>query len=301
VSKTEQKWPELLSSKDIKTHLDKFIKGQDEAVDLLSYIGRMYLLQLLAIKLGVRKESLPRLNLLISAPTGIGKTFLVKKFAEAMGVGYYRIDCSSTKAEGWHGTNLSDQLYNYLQDNQSGHGVLHLDEIDKVANGEDDKYANRLDLQANFLDILNGEYSHIHQIPGHSKGVDLSAVNLSLVILSGSFQSFRNNTKKNIGFVQEAMKKDKEHFLQQGFIQEFEARILHSIELNMYNKDQILDIIQNSEDSPYKKYVQFLGPKYMLNQFDLHRLADKTLTSKNGLRDLETELFKEYYRKDKVK
>lgn len=356
-------WPSVVPGSHIKAHLKQFVQGQDKAIDLLAYIGNLYSLQLLALKHGIRKKSMPKLNCLLTAPTGCGKTFLVSKFAEALGLPYQKVDCSSVRAEGWHGTNLSEYIYRFLQQSPYGFGVLHLDEMDKLAITGGNNTEGKLDLQMGLLDILDGDYKHLYDRWGKSGTIDLSSANNCLVIMSGSFQTIRNFDEdfddqcveheeeiadaeekiaeefesddlviRQIGFSADfnkvteisrskkkerqvrrierakkklAKRKDelgsdkswKERMKKLGFIQELASRIVWQEELEGYDKVQLKKILVEGKESAYNKYLNLIGQHHSLQEEEIDAIIDEIHGSENGLRDMESILFRKFYEK----
>lgn len=293
----------IIFEQEILDHMQQFVKGQNSILDLMSYVGHMYTVKLSALAMGYDRQDLPKLNALITGPTGFGKTFMIKKLAEALGLPYTRIDCSTVSAEGWKGMNLSSKIAEFCKASQFGAGILHLDEFDKMGNNTGDSgdqpRDHKLSLQQNMLDLLDGEYSH-----GEEDGrTPLKNVNNALVILSGSFQSARNTNKNkiNIGFSTsnkedlEVRKSWKEHLTDSGFMHEFASRIVCSAELERYDADQIKDIVLNGRQSGYTKYTRVLAHEAILTEEELDELVTKISESKNGMRDMDSLLFEKYY------
>lgn len=298
----DAQWPRIVLEHEIKDYMSRFIKGQDKILDLYAFIGYSYTTQLSAQILGIRKQSLPKMNILVTGPTGSSKTFAAQKFAEALGMPYTKIDCSITVGEGWLGTSTSAYLSEFLEKSPNGYGILHLDEIDKIAWGDGDDYRGQIARQTSLLELLDGTYNILY---GPNK-TSLNNINNSLIILSGSFQQHRDNidsmNSRNIGFINSKEKsedildwKNKIHTL--GFSKEFAARIVHTIEVEKYNKEQIKDIIIFGEESPYRKYLNLFGEDATLTIDDINEIVDKTVNSKNGLRELDSLFFQKFYSK----
>lgn len=56
---------------------------------------------------GYLVDDLPPMSAIVIAPTGQGKTFLLRKMAEAIDLNLITVDCSTLAAEGWKGVGLS--------------------------------------------------------------------------------------------------------------------------------------------------------------------------------------------------
>lgn len=303
---TAQEQFQIVYQDEIKAIIGQYVRGQEEVVDLVSYIGHLYTAKLYGWAAGNVRADLPKLNLLLTGPTGFGKTFLIKKLAEALKLPYLRIDCSSISAEGYKGVNLSTILASYVEMSPHGAGIIHLDEFDKMGaygqggSGEIREY--KLNLQQGLLDLLDGEYGQ----KSEDTKTNTTSINNSLIILTGSFQSRRDaaESKKSIGFVaqtqdviEEGVKSWKEHLIESGFLHEFASRIIASIELAKYTDEQIKDIILNSKESSYVKYHRMFGAAAALDEDKINEVVKQVSESKNGLRDLDSIMFDTFYKK----
>ncbi len=309
-------WPKIVYENQISDYMTQYISGQSEIIDLLSFIGHLYTLKLYGLQHHIRLKSMPRVNALVTGPTGYGKSFSIRKFAESMEMVYYRIDCSTCSAEGWHGTNLSQLIKEFLKKSPYGFGILHLDEIDKLGHtgskGHESATASKLQLQMALLDLLDGDYGFLQSDDMSNKTTQLNNVNNALVIMSGSFQSERNfeeseSKRRPIGFSssfdkpESNMKTWREKLKNLGFIQELAGRILCTIELEKYNSEQIKSIVKDTKDSSYIKYLNLFGGKYSLTDTEIDDMVDRVKDSDFGLRELESIMFETVYNKRRKK
>lgn len=284
----------LKSEAGIKAKLRRAVSGQDEVVDLLSYLGHMYSIQTLAQMMGVDRTELPKLNCLITGPTGYGKTFLIQRLAECLDVPYTKVDCTSIMPEGWRGMPLSYAMRDAAKKSAFGIGIIHFDEFDKISVDRENHGTGssdaKQDLQNALLDILDLNYQ---PVPESSN---------SLVILTGSFQVHRNHKPNNtIGFqkdISQKIERDphgwKEEIKKLGFMHEFAARIVRSAELDAYTKEDIKNIILNTSESAYVRYIKATGRE--LTDVQIDEIVDGVLGSPNGLREIESLMFDMYYR-----
>lgn len=313
----EMHWPKIIYQSHIRNYMKEYVQGQQNILDLFAYIGHLYSLQLHGLKCGIRKKSMPKVNCLLTGPTGYGKTFVVKKFADSLELPYMKVDCSSVRAEGWHGTNLSEYIFRFLQKSPYGFGVLHLDEIDKIGISGDNNSAGKLDLQMGLLDLLDGDYCHIYDRDRITKSIELANANNCLVIMSGSFQHVRNYDDKQekeeeiinrpIGFTadfnaivkkeKEPEKTWKERLKDLGFIHELASRIVCQEELEKYDEQQLRKIIMDGKESAYHKYLNVFGQQHTLEDSDIDDIVKRVQDCENGLRDLESIMFEKFYKK----
>lgn len=300
-------WPRIVQEQEIKDYMLKYASGQKEAIELLSFIGHAYTLMLFGLKCGIRRNSMPKMNALFTGPTGFGKSFLIRKFAESLSLPYKKIDCTSVSAEGWKGTSLSSFLSEFLSFSPSGFGIIHLDEIDKIGLGRIEGAVSgqehKMQMQMSLLDLMDGDYHYFPDPTFNKTNANFAMVNNSLVILSGSFQSHRNEKKdkKYLGFKHtkdpEETRSWKERLIELGFAQEFAGRIVTSIELEKYTDEEIKNIILNTKESAYTKYKNiYLGNATLENEV-IEAMVKKISSSKTGLRELDTLMFEQMYNK----
>lgn len=298
---------------EIQEYIKRHMYGQEQAIKKMSFIMSSYTKLMNAVQLGVPAMKLPRFNVIITGHTGGGKTFLSKKTSEGAGYAYHKLDCSAITAEGWVGTSLSEGIDEFLEKTpaRSGIGILHLDEFDKVAAPKESRHTEaNSQLQMNMLDLLDGDYQHV--LVTRSKNVDLSAVNNALIVMSGSFQTLRDeeNSKdgplihgRSIGFTANMEKKDntgkgwKERLKDIGFLHELAGRIITQIEMEPNTKDDVKNIITQTESSAYKRYRNLFGTQFELSDLEIESIVDEVMTRDNGMRDIESVMFDMYYNK----
>ena len=85
---------------------------------------------------GISSDELPAPSAVVVAPTGQGKTYLIQKMAEYVGLNVIIIDCGTLAAEGWKGISLSQRLaaaFKEVKDEDTfARSFLFLDEVDKL-------------------------------------------------------------------------------------------------------------------------------------------------------------------------
>lgn len=146
-SETEQKEANPLELKfnlkprDIKSHLDRFVIGQDEAKKALSIAVCDHYNQIIEHNKNPddsHHEHYSKQNVLILGPTGVGKTYMVKQIAKLIGVPFVKADATRFSETGYMGANVDDLVKDLV--NQAGgdikkaeYGIIYLDEADKLA------------------------------------------------------------------------------------------------------------------------------------------------------------------------
>lgn len=312
-----------LNPAEFAERLAKTVKGQPEAIEYLSFIARIYDLKMRAEVFSFTEEDLkefPRIVLMLTGATGGGKTFLIKEFAKQLKLPYTKLDCSQVTGDGWVGTSVSDVVMKHISKCKDGHGILHLDEFDKIlpSNGTGSREGTESNFIASkmssFLELLDGDFTATVAQRGQTPAAnapDLSIVNKTLIICSGSFQQVRDveeSSKKfdknPIGF-SDHTKEDKDEessdwkakMSELGYLKELAGRISHSLELKPYAKDDIIAILKDSDGSPYKKYLNMFGKGSTITDEELDTIAEAAADSQAGLRILNSLLFEAYFKK----
>lgn len=76
------------------------------------------------------------MSAIVVAPTGQGKTFLLRKMAEVLELNLIIVDCSTLAAEGWKGVGLAQRLFVAQKEEPNrkvfDRSILFLDEVDKL-------------------------------------------------------------------------------------------------------------------------------------------------------------------------
>lgn len=290
------------TKKEIKKYLSRYIKGQDALLDKLSFMSHLYSRKVFSKFIGAQNRELPKTNFFITGPTGCGKTYIIKTLSDALEVPYFRIDCSALTGEGWKGASLSDFILCYIKECVAGVGILHLDEFDKLGLRTED--TGGLESQMSLLDLLDGSYYH----KSEGDRTDLNRVNHSFIIMSGSFQTYReqqSNIKAPIRFngskdeYKEVIIDWRLHFKKLGILPELANRIVTSAELKPYTKKQIDCIVQSVENNPYDRYRKLINRNYSnLSKYTLNKVVSKVYKENNGMREIESILFEEIYKNE---
>jgi len=149
----------------------------------LASIFSMHLRRNALMDTGISADELPSASAIIVAPTGQGKTYIVRKMCEAVGLNLIIIDCSTLTPEGYKGVNLSQSLAGAANTAKSKHAfersILFLDEIDKLV--RESQSPNGFSAMPNILQLFNnGSVA----TDGKGGGIDISRFT---VLFGGAF------------------------------------------------------------------------------------------------------------------
>ena len=287
-----------------KQYLDIHISGQQEAKEKLATLAFAYYQRCSKIAQGTPRQQLPNLNMFLVGPTGCGKTLCCTTIAKALAVPFIRIDCGSLSQDGWAGTSITDALKPFSRTlGPLGFGVILLDEFDKL--GEQVLSTGggcpNKSIQSNLLDLLDGMLSY---------SLFGTPLNNCLVICGGAFTDATRTHKKNskgIGFSSVVdtrlvgIEDYKELMVKAGILQEIVGRMIDVVTLTHLTKDEVRDTLRKTNNI-YEQYTK-LFPSFQLTEKELDNVVDSVYdkTKTFGVRELQTAIFQEFYKRNKPK
>lgn len=241
----------MLSLLKFQEKLKQTVKGQDNAVKVVTTCIYKYLLKLHARDKGLFFTG--GTNVLLHGQSGAGKTFIVKKAAEVFEIPIFEINAKSICQEGWSGksfmTLLNDCFYEYTSatNKTPTGGIIFIDEIDKILgfNSSTTGDAN-FHIQVGLLKYIEGM-----ETTSKSKQIDF---NNYMFVFAGAFSDMEKQhaKKPDIGFSSEPEEETKEEFLKEiikyGMLPEFAGRIQEYCRLNNITEEIYTDILENNKD-----------------------------------------------------
>lgn len=236
------------SPAEIYAVLDRVVIGQYAAKRGLANAASQHLrrMNLSAEELASTDKS----NVIISGPTGCGKTLLAQGLAGAINAPYYKTEATKLTASGYVGEDVNAILFGLLRAadfdvERAQKGIIYLDEIDKIAAAGD---STSLDVggesvQEELLTILEGTVVSVPKDGNkRSQGemIEIDTTNI-LFILGGAFTRlgeivYRRKAGSGIGFGATLREKETdfgkyqkdagpEDFIKCGMIPEFIGRL----------------------------------------------------------------------------
>lgn len=238
---------EILKPHEIKRLLDKKVIGQDRAKVALSvaiYNHELYI--------SGRIKKYKKNNILLFGATGVGKTLLVESVAKIIDIPLVICDATTYSEVGYVGNDVNhilEMLY-YEADCdivKMQKGIVFLDEIDKIGSDTMQSYGRDVSgagVQQSLLKMIEGKTMTLDITEkGFRKSVSIDTSNI-LFIFSGAF----------VGLNQESSLD--EALVDYGMLPEFIGRSNYIIQLDNLDKNDLVHIIKDVEDSIYDMFIE---------------------------------------------
>ena len=308
---------ELPSPEAIKSVLDEYVIGQDEAKKVLSVAVYNHYKRIRNMD-KLDDVEIQKSNILLLGPTGCGKTLLAQTLAKILHVPFAIADATTLTEAGYVGEDVENILLRLIQAadydiKKAEKGIIYIDELDKISRKSENVSITRdvsgEGVQQALLKIIEGTVANVPPQGGRKhpqqEFLKIDTTNI-LFICGGSFDGLEKIIEsridtKTMGFgAKVESKKDldvgkifsqvqPQDIVKYGLIPELIGRLPIITSLNQLSEEALIDIVTKPKNAllkQYKKLFKMDNVELDINDDALNAIVECAVERKTGARGL---------------